>query len=208
MDIQYYGANCITLTVKGARVVIDDNLADLGGKTINKAGDIVLYTGAAHGTANKEARIVIDSPGEYEVADVSIVGIPARAHMDEGGLNATMYKVTVNDMTVFITGHIYPDLSDRQLETIGMVDVMFVPVGGHGYTLDPIGALKVLKAVEPKIVIPTHYEEKGVNFEVGQTDLKSALHELSMEPKETVAKLRLKPVELTDTTQLIVLEKS
>ncbi len=30
MDLQFYGANCVTITHKGARVIIDDNLADLG----------------------------------------------------------------------------------------------------------------------------------------------------------------------------------
>jgi hypothetical protein len=39
MDIQFYGANCVVLSDKNARVVIDDNLADLGAKTIAKAGD-------------------------------------------------------------------------------------------------------------------------------------------------------------------------
>jgi len=208
MDVQYYGANCVTLTIKSTRIVIDDNLAELGGKSITKAGDIALFTGAPHGVPKAEVKILVDGPGEYEVSDVSIIGIPARAHLDEKGLNATMYKVVSGDLTVLITGHIYHDLNDRQLETIGMVDLMFVPVGGHGYTLDPLGALKVIKAVEPKMVIPTHYEEAGLTFEVPQGDLKSALHELAMEPRETVAKLRVKPSELSDATHLVVLEKS
>jgi len=89
-----------------------------------------------------------------------------------------------------------------------MIDVLVVPVGGNGYTVDPVGALKLIKAIEPKLVVPTHYDDKTLKYPVPQQTLEGALKELGMEPKETVAKLRLKPGELTDVTQLIVLEKA
>ena len=140
MDIQFHGANCLTLTTKQARVVVDDNLVKLGSKSVAKAGDVVLFT-QEQPEAVPSAKIVIAQPGEYEVSGVSIYGIAARAHMDEEGRKtATMYKLLVDDLKVLITGHVYPELSDSQLETIGMVDVMIVPVGGNGYTLDGVGA--------------------------------------------------------------------
>jgi len=207
MDLQFYGANCVTITVKNTRIVVDDNLADLGGKATTKPGDIALFTGV-HGIPAVDVKLSIDMPGEYEVSDISIIGMPARAHLDEGGLAATMYKIISGDTSVLIVGHIYPELSERQLEAIGLVDAMVVPVGGSGYTLDPIGALKIVKAVEPKLVIPTHYAEKGLTYPVPQVELPAALHDLAMEPQETVSKLRIKPAELSDVTHLVVLEKS
>jgi L-ascorbate metabolism protein UlaG (beta-lactamase superfamily) len=226
MDIQFYGANCISLTTKGARVVIDDNLASLGGKSVLKPGDIALFTSqltedaaglAARGIATK---VTIDHAGEYEVSDISIYGIPARAHMDEPGeggqpgkQTATMYKLLSKELSVLITGHIYPELTDEQLETIGMVDVMCVPVGGNGYTLDPVGALKIIKQIEPKIIIPTHYDGgpgsgKAPKYDVPQQPLEQAITALSMEPQEAVQKLKLKNGELPDAAQLVVLEQS
>lgn len=210
MDIQFYGANCLLLSNAGGkvRVVVDDNLASLGAKSVTKPGDIVLFSGP-HGSPAVEAKLVIDGPGEYEVSDVSVYGIPARSHMDEAGSkSATMYKVLTNDLSIFIPGHIYPDLTDDQLEAIGMVDVMCIPVGGSGYTLDPVGALKIIKKIEPKLIIPTHFADKGITYPVPQQDLAHVLHEMSMEPKETVQKLRLKSSDLPDLTQLIVLERS
>lgn len=208
MDMQFHGANCLTLTTKRARITVDDNLADLGGKTITKADDIVLFTGA-HGDPAHQPKILIDQPGEYEVSGVSMYGIAARAHMDEENKKtATMYKLIIDDMRVLITGHVYPELSDKQLETIGMIDVMFVPVGGYGYTLDGVGALKLIKKIEPKLVVLTHYDTKGLTFPVPQQPLDEALKAIGMEPKETVSKLKLKPTDLADTTQLVVLERS
>lgn len=208
MDLQFYGANCVGITYKSNRVVVDDNLADLGAKSILKSTDIALFTGSRDDVSTV-ARMTFDGPGEFEVADISIIGIAARAHVDEPGQQrATMFKLVAGDTSLLITGHVYPELSEAQLEAIGMIDALIVPVGGNGYTLDPVGTLKFIKAIEPKLVIPTHYADKALNYPVPQQELSNALKELGMEPKETITKLRLKPNELSDITQLVVLEKS
>lgn len=208
MDIQFHGANCITIANKQARITIDDNLADIGGNSVTKPDDIVLFTGA-HAEPPKGARLVVDQPGEYEIANVSIYGVAARSHLEEDGKSATIYKIIADDVDILVVGHIYPELSDAQLETIGMIDVMLVPVGGNGYTLDPVGALKLIKKVGPKIVIPVHYESKKLNFSVPQQPLDQALKALAMEPMETVAKFKPKSEDFAEgTTKLIVLEES
>lgn len=207
MDLQFYGANCISVTHKGSRIIIDDNLADLGAKSVTKPDDAALFTGI-HGEAGA-ARLTFDSPGEYEVSDVSVIGIAARAHIDEEGtLNATMFKLVAGDVSILVTGHIYPELTDDELEAVGIIDLLVVPVGGNGYTVDPVGALKLIKAIEPKLVVPTHYADKDLKYPVPQQELSNALKELAMEPKETVSKLKLKHSELSDLTQLVILEKS
>jgi L-ascorbate metabolism protein UlaG (beta-lactamase superfamily) len=208
MDMQFYGANCLVLSSKQNRVVIDDNLSTLGAKSIVKDGDICLFTGP-HPAVSGNPKLVIDTPGEYEVSNISITGLHTRSHMDEEGKrSAVMYKLIWGETRVLVTGHVFPKLSDDQLEAIGIVDVMFVPVGGNGYTLDATGALQLIKAVEPKFVIPTHYEDKTLKYEVSQANLADALHSLGMEPKEAVAKFQFKPADATDTTQLVVLESS
>ena len=209
MDIQYYGANCVVIAASGVRAVVDDNLAELGGKSVAKAGDIVLFTGPTS-TVKVETKLTIAGPGEFEVADFSIQGIPVRAHMDEDKQqrSATMYKLTSKEVNVLVLGHIYPDLSDTELEKIGMIDVLITPVGGNGYTLDPVGALGIIKKIEPKLVIPTHYADKTLQYPVPQQSLEDALRGLAMEPKQSTPKIRVKPADLSDTTQLIVLEKA
>jgi L-ascorbate metabolism protein UlaG (beta-lactamase superfamily) len=208
MDIQFHGANCLTFTTKDLRVVVDDNLKALGGKPVAKSGDLLLFTSTHMGEEPQDPKMVIDMPGEYEVANLSITGIPARAHLDEDpkALNATVYKLVSGETSYLVTGHIYPELTDDELESLGIIDVLFVPVGGNGYTVDPVGALKLIKAIEPKLVIPTHYADKGLNYEVPQQDLDNALKELSMEVKERVSKMKLKPTDLEEGTHLIVLE--
>jgi len=207
MEVQFFGANCVRLSTKKANIVIDDNLSEVGLKSVLKTGDIALFT-MAHGDPNIETKLVIDQPGEYEVSDTSIQGIAARAHIDEEDQqNATIFKIIGEDIRVVIVGHVYPELSDVQLESLGTVDVLIIPIGNAGYTLDSIGALKLIKKIEPKINIPTHYADKAIKYPVPQQELTEALKDLAMEPKETVAKLKLKTAEMTDLTQLIILER-
>lgn len=208
MELQYFGANCVKITTKKASIIIDDNLASLGLKSVIKSKDIALYTSREF-EKNEEPQFIIESPGEYEVSNASIQGTSARAHMDadEKDHSATMYRLVIDDIKVVFVGHIFPELSDEQLEAIGMVDVLFVPVGGSGYTLDGVGALKIVKKIEPKIVIPTHYADKAVNYEVPQAELDEAIKALGMEISETVDSLKLKSSDLGEGMRLVVLNR-
>lgn len=206
MEFQYFGGNCVRINTKNATFVVDDNLSDLGAKSIIKPDDVALYTYLPAKPA--EARLVITDPGEYEVSEVSIFGIAARAHMDEPGKKtATIYKLQYEDTRVAVLGHIYPDLTEDQLEEIGTIDILITPVGGSGYTLDGAGALKLIKNIEPKFVIPTHYEDKGLKYEVPQASLEEALKNMSMEPKEAVSKFKPKPTDYSEVTQVVILER-
>lgn len=207
MELQYYGANCVRLVTKKGAITIDDTLADVGLKSVTKKGDLALFTGA-HGEPSSDVKLVINNPGEYEASDISIQALSARAHMDEEKQkNATIFKIIGEDVRVAVLGHIYPELNDTQLEMLGTVDILIIPVGGNGYTLDPIGALKLIKKIEPKLIIPTHYDDPAIKYPVPQQTLEDVLKGLAMEPKETVSKLKFKGGELADTTQLVILER-
>jgi hypothetical protein len=207
MELQYYGANCLRLSARKAQIVVDDNLAQLGLKTVTRPTDISLRTNKLF-PPHPDAAFSAEMPGEYEIAGVIINGIAARAHMDEEGTkNAVIYTIEADDTKVAIVGHIYPELSEDQLAAIGLVDLAVVPIGGNGYTLDGIGALKVIKQIEPKVVIPTHFNDRAIRYEVPPAELADAVKNLGMEIAETVAKYKIKPADLSDTTKLVVLER-
>jgi L-ascorbate metabolism protein UlaG (beta-lactamase superfamily) len=202
----YYGANCVRLAAKKAQIVVDDNLKALGLKDVTKPTDISLRTSPV--LPEHQAAFRAEMPGEYEVSGIVIRGIAARGHMDEEGKHtSTIYTIQADDTKVVVLGHIFPELSEDQLEAIGIVDAAVVPVGGMGYTLDGAGALNVIKQIEPKVVIPTHFADKAIRYEVPQAPLDDAVKNLGMEVAETTAKYKIKPSELSDTTRLIVLER-
>lgn len=208
MEIKYYGGNCVRIQTKKVSVVVDDNLEKLGQKSATKPNDIEIITSKSFMDHPLKSQFQVDLPGEYEVRGVSVRGVAARAHMDEEGKKtATCFRLIIDDIRIGVLGHIYPELSDGQLEAIGMVDILIIPVGGSGYTIDGVGALKLIKQIEPKLVVPTHYEDKALKYEVPQADLESVRKTLSMEPAEELDELKIKGREFAEGTKLIILNR-
>lgn len=201
MEISYYGGNCVLLRAKKVSVVIDDNLAALGSKSKPKADVNIFSQKRLNG--GKAGGFVIDSPGEYEVSEVSVIGFSHQAHTDkEDEKTAVVYRVVIKGIMVGVLGHIYPKLTDDELEKLGNIDVLLVPVGGNGYTMDSKGAADMVKAIEPKIIIPTHYEDKELKYEVPQGSVADFLKELGAEAEE-VDTVKLKAGSLPFDTQIV-----
>lgn len=205
MDIQFYGANCVRITSKKASLVIDDNLVRNGLKSVTQKEDIAFFTELGH--EETTGRFVIDSAGEYEISEVSVRGIAARRHIDTEGKAATIFSIKNGDLSIGVLGHIDGKLSDEQLEQIGIVDVLILPIGGNGFTLDAVAAVKLIKDIEPKVVIPTHYADPKVTYEVPQAELSVFLNEMGANDVEPVSILKLKKTELSEKTTVVVLER-
>jgi len=192
MDIEYKGANCVLITTKKSAVVTDPKLSTVGLKDIMPKNAVVIATQSDFLVGGEDA-VMVDRPGEYEVRDVSIVGSAAARMIDhDNSLQATIYRTTVGDVRFAILGHIVAPLTEEQLETLGVIDVVIVPVGGSGYTLDAHQAVGVVRQIDPKVVIPTHYADKATKYEVPQMELEPFVKELGAPQHETVAKWKIK----------------
>jgi L-ascorbate metabolism protein UlaG (beta-lactamase superfamily) len=205
MEIQYYGANCVRLSDSKRALLVDDNLSKIGLKTVTTPQDIIVTT--MDNEDSKEGRFLINGPGEYELSGITVRGISAKAHVDKDGLRATMYSIKINDFNIVVVGHIDVNLSDDQLEALGVVDVLIIPVGGHGYTLDPEAAVSIIRKVEPKIVIPTHYADEEIKYEVPQADLAEFLKAIGASEPEYSDSLVLKERDLGDKIKTVVLNR-
>lgn len=205
MEIEFLGANCLKITTKKATTYIDPVVP--GVKVDTSKANFVMVTNP-NLVDFKGKEFLIDTPGEYEISGLSVKGIPAQAHVDgEGTTAATIYKIIHENISVVVTGHIFTKLTDDQLEDIGMVDVLAVPVGGSGYTVDSTGAAQLVREIEPKIVVPTHYLDKQVKYEVPQAELSVFLGEMSVSP-EPEDKLKIgKNTILPEQLQVVVLKR-
>jgi len=88
-------------------------------------------------------------------------------------------------------GNIYEQLNDDKLEELGVVDILIIPVGGNGYTLDATGAVSLVRKISPKVVVPVHYADDALAYEVHQDNLDLFVKELDV-PVETVSKYKVK----------------
>jgi len=192
-EIEYKGANCITVSTKKATIVVDPKLSVVGLKDASVKDAIELATEARFAINSDDATLVIEGPGEYGIADFDIRGVAAQRHLDtENDPKAsTMYRIEAGDIRVAVVGNIYEKVGEDQLENLGIIDVLVVPVGGSGYTLDATGAAALTRQIDPKVVIPVHYADSGLKYEVPQSDVDTFISELGA-PVEDMPKLKLK----------------
>ncbi len=186
-DIEYKGGNTVVITSKKATIVTDPRLSLLGLKDIAIKDSVELSTEARFTIDNPDARLEVEGPGEYGVADFDIRGIAAQRHIDSDKteLLATIYRIEIGDVRLGLLGNIDPNLSDNQLEELGVIDILVLPVGGGGYTLDAVGATSLVRKIDPKVVIPVHYADDNLKYEVPQDKLDLFLTELSAPVEET-----------------------
>ena len=192
-EIEYKGGNTVVIATKKASLVIDPKLSLIGLKDLVVKDAVELATEERFALNSESARLLIEGPGEYEVADFSIRGTPAQHHLDTESdvLTSTIYRIEVGEARIALLGNIADKLSEDQLEALGVVDIAILPIGGGGYTLDATAAASVVRQVDPRLVIPVHYADKGLKYEVPQDALNTFVSELGA-PVETVPKYKLK----------------
>lgn len=192
-EVEYKGANCIVVSSKKASIVVDPKLSLVGLKDANVKDAVELATEARFAINSEDAKLVIEGPGEYGIADFDISGVAAQRHLDtENDPKAsTVYRIEAGDIRLAVIGNIYEKLSDDQLEEIGLVDILVLPVGGNGYTLDATGAATITRQIEPKVVIPIHYADPAITYEVPQGEFETFAGELGATVEE-MPKLKLK----------------
>lgn len=193
-DIEYKGANAVVFTTKKVRVVFDPKVSVAGGKDASVSGDVEVVTEDRFVVESTSPKLLFNGPGEYETGDVSLKGIAARRHIDteEQGLQSTMYRVVIGDVRVAVLGNIAPKLDDDQLEELGVVDAVVVPIGGGGYTLDATDAASVIRQIEPRMIIPVHYSDPTLKYEVPQESIDTFVKELGVGIIEAGAKHKIK----------------
>ncbi|MFT4532056.1 MAG: L-ascorbate metabolism protein UlaG (beta-lactamase superfamily) [Candidatus Saccharimonadales bacterium] len=210
MDIEFFGANCFRIKTKKATLIIDDNLSTVGSKSITKPDNVALVSSSSvdASESSSKARLTLDSAGEFEVGDISVTAIQTRSHMDEeGSETANVYQCMFGGSSVTILGHIHPDFSDDVLELAGGTDVLIVPVGGNGYTLDSVGAVSAIKKIEPDVVIPAYYDVADLKLEVPAAPLEDFIKVSALTGEEPLDVLKVGKVtaEQTGQTKLVIL---
>ena len=167
--INWAGQSCFQISVSNSRdhsadIVIDPFDEETGLKVPNFSADILLVTHQHHDHNNvksvKGTPFLIDGPGEYEVKEVFIKGIPAFHDDKEGkekGVN-TIYTIEAEGLRFCHLGDLgQKQLTDEQLEKIGNVDILMIPVGGQ-FTISSQEAQRIVSQIEPRVIIPMHYE--------------------------------------------------
>jgi L-ascorbate metabolism protein UlaG (beta-lactamase superfamily) len=152
MEITYLGLSCVRLRGREAQVVIDPPDGQLPGFT--KSGPELVVRTEGRTDAEKLLRRdgagqEIAGAGEFEVRGVAIRAV-------DTGDGRTIVRVEIDDVRVVSVGRLDRQLAEEEIDALGHIDVLIVPVGG-GDALAPSAATKLVNSLSPAIVVPVRY---------------------------------------------------
>jgi L-ascorbate metabolism protein UlaG (beta-lactamase superfamily) len=209
MEITWYGHACFRLKDRTTSVVTDPYDKTLGLPLPRPKADIVTishdvphhnYTEGLKGEFK-----VIAGPGEYEIGGIFITGIhlaSPKKSTDEVAQN-NIYVIYIEDIAVCHLGDLSHVPTQNQVEDLGSIEVLMVPVGGQN-TLNAAQAAEVISLIEPYIVIPMHYHLPDLTVKLDPVD--KFLKEMGVTKADTVDTLKLTKTGLPEETQIVLLE--
>lgn len=218
MHIIWKGQSCfqiLTSSLKGEQIslVIDPFDETIGLKVPKLEASILIITHDHCDHNNTKAikgdPFLITGPGEYEIKEIFIKGIPV-FHDDSQGKErnkTTIFIIEKEEMRLCHLGDIgQKELTPDQLEKIGNIDILMIPVGGV-YTISGKEASKIISQLEPKIVIPMHYQIPKLKMKLKLEDLDEFLKEMGIKSIDSQKKLLIKKKDLPEEkTEFVVLE--
>ncbi len=202
------GHSCFRIKGSQAVVITDPFPPDLG-YSLGKPTANIVTVSHQHPSHSYVQGIggeprTIHGPGEYEISGVLIIGV-ATFHDAEGGKKRgknTVYLMEVDGISVCHLGDLGQVLTSEQVEEIGDVDVLLLPVGGVS-TIGAAMAAEVIRQLEPQAVVPMHYKTPFVSRELDPVE--KFLKEMGMGQIESRPKLSLSRTNLPVGTQVFLL---
>ena len=162
MELTFVGLSCVRLRGRDVEVVIDPIPPGVSSRPPRVNPDIVVRTegeGDLSLVRPGEGRPQeVSGPGEYELRGVSVFGVAAG--------DTTIMRVEVDDVRVCALGRLRRQLAEHEIDALGHVDVLAVPVGG-GDALEAQAAARLVNALEPAIVVPVDRFAKEMGLAEG-----------------------------------------
>ena len=209
MNISWHGEGAVRIQSGDASVLLDPYPKSSGLAPLRAHVDIIGLTNGKKDRENiahiKDPNLVIEGAGEFESHDIIVEGIETEFGGDPDS-TPTFYSVHAEGMNVCHLGPLKKELTEKQIDAIGNVDILLIPIGGDD-VLDAEKAVALANELEPRIVIPIYYKADGVKTK--RADVAPFLKEIGAAGKETEKTLSIKKHQLPqEETQVVVLEKN
>ena len=211
MIITYEGVECIKIQHGNTTVAFNPVSKTSKLKGANFGADVVFiscnhpdFNGVEAVSRGDKEPFVVKGPGEYEVEGLVAQGYISHSNYDKSERINTIYSTTIDSMHVVYLGALSDtDVSNEVKESLGDVDILFVPIGGDG-VLNASEAYKLAVKREPKVIIPIHFGSVGE-----KNALKDFLKEGGNEKVKEVEKFTVKSKDISGMAgEVVVLSPS
>jgi L-ascorbate metabolism protein UlaG (beta-lactamase superfamily) len=214
MQIIWHGQSLFEITSSRGKnnevkIVIDPFSPEIGLRFPKLEADIVLVTHEHSDHSNPKGvggnPFLIEGPGEYEIKEVFVQGIPAFHDNSQGKERGaiTLFTIETEEMRICHLSDLgQKDLTSEQLEKIGEIDILMVPVGGV-VTISAREAMNIMSQIEPKITIPMHYSLPKLKYKIDGVD--KFLKAMGIKKIDALNKLTIKKKDLAEDEAKIIL---
>lgn len=214
MELTWLGHSCFRLRGRDLTIVTDPYAGDdwryptlaVNANLVTVSNGHPHHSGAA--AIGGQPR-VIHGPGEYEFGGAMILGVrTARLIRPADGASAknTAYVIQLEDLTVCHLGDLGRPLTSEQLTQIKDSDVVLVPVGG-GCTIGAAEAASVVAQIEPKLVVPMHYETEETRGHLELDGVERFCREMGAAEVKPQGRLNLSASSLPSEPTVVLLER-
>lgn len=209
MEIKFYGHACFSIKDGKITIITDPYDDKIGLKLPKLTANIVTvgHNNEAHNNvkAIEGEPMILNWPGEYEKEGIHFKGIHSfhNTREEKEQLENIIFTINFDGIRFCHLGAQGTKLTPEQLEQVGDVDILFVPVGKVG-TMDAKKAKEVIEQIEPRIVIPMAYHTKG--NKMGLDPIDNFLSVMGAEGIETMDSFTAKKSDLPeDNSKIVVL---
>ncbi|BAF60870.1 predicted Zn-dependent hydrolases [Pelotomaculum thermopropionicum SI] len=176
MIIQWLGHACFLIAFSDGRVLMTDPFGpEVGYPRPAYPADVVTVS-HQHFDHNAVKQVpgrprVIEGEGRHDLEGITITGVPSFHDSSKGGQRGknTIFVIEAEGLRVCHLGDLGHVLEEEQVEQIGRVDVLMIPVGGF-YTIGAGEAVRVVEQLKPKYVLPMHYKTSYIDFPISTAD--------------------------------------
>jgi L-ascorbate metabolism protein UlaG (beta-lactamase superfamily) len=182
---------------------------EVGFEPLKLRGEIVTVSHDAPGhnfvTSVKGHSRVITGPGEFEIGGVFITGVQTnkKSKSSTKELRNTLYVFDYDGVTVAHLGDVLRVPGQTEIENLGGVNVVLVPVGG-GSGLNAAKAAEIVSLLEPGFVIPMHYQVPESSLELDPLD--RFIKEMGVGTVEPIPSLKVTRSTVPSEARVIVLD--
>jgi len=181
MQIIWHGQFCFQITsTKGKNNYINiviDPFDETDGLRIPKlTADILLISHNHHSLNNIKTVLgnpfIIDGPGEYEIKEVFVRGIDSYydSSFEKEKVINTIYVFETEGVRICHLGNLgQKELTSEQIEQIGGIDILMLPIS-NVYAFSAKEAAEIISQIEPKIIIPMHYQIPKLKLNLDSLD--------------------------------------
>ncbi len=162
MRINYLGHAAFIIEVMGKRIITDPYSEKVGYKLYLEPVDFVTisHDHHDHNTTHYLNGIfqIIEGDSSLAIPDMKIYATSSWHDDIQGrGRGSNMiFKIEAEGINIAHMGDVGTVLNSEQIEALGKVDILLVPVGGF-YTINAEQAWIIVGQLKPKIVIPMHF---------------------------------------------------